>query len=75
MHTDDSDVTFNICLGRNFTGANLTICGDSRMPQHRQFHTSYAHVPSAPMPHKHMHSLKIESHHQCMDDVLSNYQS
>ena len=28
MHTDDSDVTFNICLGRNFTGATLTICGD-----------------------------------------------
>ena len=27
MHTDDSDVTFNVCLGRNFTGATLTVCG------------------------------------------------
>ena len=27
MHTDDSDVTFNVCLGRNFTGAGLTYAG------------------------------------------------
>ena len=44
MHTDDSDVTFNVCLGRNFTGASLTICGDSRTPNHRQFFHSYVHV-------------------------------
>ena len=23
MHTDDSDVTFNVCLGDTFTGATL----------------------------------------------------
>jgi len=44
MHTDDSDVTFNVCLGRNFSGAGLTICGDSRMPDHRHFFYSYTHV-------------------------------
>ena len=44
MHTDDSDVTFNVCLGRNFSGAALTVCGDSRTPEHRQFFHSYAHV-------------------------------
>jgi len=44
MHTDDSDVTFNVCLGRNFSGASLTICGDSRMPDHRLFFASYVHV-------------------------------
>ena len=27
MHTDDSDVTFNVCLGKEFTGAGLTFCG------------------------------------------------
>ena len=43
MHTDDSDVTFNVCLGRNFTGASLTICGDSRTTDHRQFFHSYVH--------------------------------
>merc|ERR1712013_221209 len=26
MHTDDSDVTFNICLGKEFSGASLTFC-------------------------------------------------
>ena len=44
MHTDDSDVTFNVCLGRNFTGATLTVCGDSRMPDHRKFFATYEHV-------------------------------
>lgn len=51
MHTDDSDVTFNMCLGRNFTGAALTICGDSRMPSHRLFHHSYAHVRGRALIH------------------------
>lgn len=37
MHTDDSDVTFNVCLGKNFTGATLTICGMGGTPEHRQF--------------------------------------
>lgn len=27
LHTDDSDVTFNVCLGKTFTGAGLTFCG------------------------------------------------
>ena len=27
MHTDDSDVTFNACLGKEFEGAGLSICG------------------------------------------------
>jgi len=51
MHTDDSDVTFNMCLGRSFTGASLTICGDSRTPQHRHFHHSYEHVRGRALVH------------------------
>ena len=27
LHTDDSDVTFNVCLGKEFAGAELTFCG------------------------------------------------
>ena len=27
MHTDDADVTFNVCLGKEFEGAGLTFCG------------------------------------------------
>jgi hypothetical protein len=41
MHTDDSDVTVNICLGKNFTGAGLTFCGRVGESEHRQFLHSY----------------------------------
>ena len=51
MHTDDSDVTFNICLGREFTGAGLTICGDSRTPTHRKFYKSYSHIVGRALVH------------------------
>eukprot|EP00854_Cymbomonas_tetramitiformis_P003011 gene3011-biopygen2950 len=30
MHTDDSDVTYNVCLGKEFEGAGLTFCGALR---------------------------------------------
>jgi len=42
MHTDNSDVTFNICLGRDFDGAGLTFCGYMGAAHHRHF--SYRHV-------------------------------
>ena len=51
MHTDDSDVTFNICLGRNFTAAGLTICGDNGGPRHRQFFKAYEHVRGRGLVH------------------------
>lgn len=43
-HTDDSDVTFNVCLGREFTGAALTFCGALGSAHHRQFSCEYKHV-------------------------------
>ncbi|CAE7946726.1 ICU11, partial [Symbiodinium sp. KB8] len=43
MHTDDSDVTFNICLGLNFTGAGLQFCGAVGTPDHRKHHLTYQH--------------------------------
>lgn len=36
MHTDDSDVTFNLCLGKEFTGAGLSFCGLMGSPEHRK---------------------------------------
>ena len=45
MHTDDSDVTFNVCLGReDFTGAGLTFCGTVGEPDHRIYNHTYKHV-------------------------------
>ena len=44
MHTDDSDVTFNVCLGRDFDGAGLTFCGELGSAGHRRFCYRYRHV-------------------------------
>lgn len=43
MHTDDSDVTFNICLGKEFTGAGLSFCGVLGHKDHRRHHLTYMH--------------------------------
>merc|ERR1712194_212468 len=43
MHTDDSDVTFNLCLGLDFEGAGLQFCGDMGSPDHRQHAHTYYH--------------------------------
>ncbi|CAK0904087.1 unnamed protein product [Prorocentrum cordatum] len=43
MHTDDSDVTFNLCLGREFSGAGLSFCGVMGQPDHRRHSFTYKH--------------------------------
>lgn len=51
MHTDDSDVTFNVCLGETFTGAGLTFCGYVGNPDHRHFNFAYQHVKGRAVVH------------------------
>ena len=51
MHTDDSDVTFNICLGRQFEGANLEFCGRFGAEDHRKHTYTHAHVRGACVVH------------------------
>eukprot|EP00927_Polykrikos_kofoidii_P066169 TRINITY_DN61817_c0_g1_i1.p1 TRINITY_DN61817_c0_g1~~TRINITY_DN61817_c0_g1_i1.p1 ORF type:complete len:551 (+),score=77.36 TRINITY_DN61817_c0_g1_i1:142-1794(+) len=43
IHTDDSDVTFNVCLGRDFTGAGLRFCGNQGSAHHRHSSALYFH--------------------------------
>lgn len=43
MHTDDSDVTFNVCLGDEFTGASLSFCGTMGAADHRHHSLTYQH--------------------------------
>ena len=43
MHTDDSDVTFNVCLGKEFKGAGLQFCGNQGAPNHRHASLLYQH--------------------------------
>ncbi|EGB06020.1 hypothetical protein AURANDRAFT_66003 [Aureococcus anophagefferens] len=43
-HTDDSDVTFNCCLGRRgFEGSGLVFCGELGRPDHRKHSHTFAH--------------------------------
>lgn len=44
MHTDDSDVTFNICLGLEFEGAGLQFCGVMGAANHRRHTFTYHHA-------------------------------
>ena len=44
MHHDNSDVTFNVCLGKQFEGAGLTFCGLLGQPDHRQLSGQYKHI-------------------------------
>mmetsp|Transcript_25810 Transcript_25810/g.47620 ORF Transcript_25810/g.47620 Transcript_25810/m.47620 type:complete len:406 (-) Transcript_25810:92-1309(-) len=44
MHTDDSEVTFNVCLGLQFGGAGLQFCGESGTPNHRKQTYTYNHI-------------------------------
>ena len=44
MHTDDSDVTVNVCLGKEgFRGAGLTFCGVMATSAHRKLSHVYGH--------------------------------
>jgi len=43
MHTDDSDVTFNVCLGLDFDGAGLQFCGVMGAANHRKLTYTYKH--------------------------------
>ena len=43
MHTDDSEVTFNVCLGKEFLASGLTFCGVIGTSAHRQHTLQYPH--------------------------------
>jgi hypothetical protein len=44
MHTDDSDITLNVCLGTEFEASGLTFCGDFGAPDHRAASFQYQHI-------------------------------
>lgn len=55
MHTDDSDVTFNVCLGKDFTGAGLTVCGMSGASNIRQVTYIHQHLIGNCVVHRGRH--------------------
>lgn len=75
MHTDDSDVTFNVCLGRDFRGAGLTFCGQRGDADHRQFLLTYAHQPGRAVVHagEHRHGADDIEEGERMNLIMWNY--
>jgi len=51
IHTDDSDVTFSLCLGKEFTGAGLSFCGELGHTGHRQLSHVNQHVKGTCVVH------------------------
>eukprot|EP00401_Gymnodinium_catenatum_P028569 CAMPEP_0117478178 /NCGR_PEP_ID=MMETSP0784-20121206/11207_1 /TAXON_ID=39447 /ORGANISM="" /LENGTH=458 /DNA_ID=CAMNT_0005272509 /DNA_START=171 /DNA_END=1543 /DNA_ORIENTATION=- len=64
MHHDDSDVTFNICLGLRFEGAGLRFCGMVGEPDHRKQRLTYQHVKGRCVVH-------LGRHRHGADDITS----
>lgn len=64
MHVDDSEVTFNICLGFTFEGAGLQFCGISGTPTHRKERLKYSHVRGRCVVH-------LGRHRHGADDIVS----
>jgi hypothetical protein len=62
MHHDASEATLNVCLGRDFTGAGLRICGQFGSAKHRRL--QYVHK------HRRGHALlHLGRHRHGADDI------
>jgi hypothetical protein len=61
MHHDASEVTVNVCLGRdNFQGGDLLFCGRADAADHRKYQHSYKHVKGRAVMHlgRHRHGAE-----------------
>jgi len=77
MHTDDSDVTFNLCLGLNFQGAGLQFCGLMGAPNHRRHTLTYQHVKGSVVCHlgRKRHGADDISEGERLNLILWNHSS
>ncbi|CAD7941085.1 unnamed protein product [Amoebophrya sp. A120] len=64
MHEDDSDVTLNVCLGKEFTGATLSFCHLIDAPEHRKEGFTYEHLKGRAILH-------LGRHRHGADDIAS----
>lgn len=64
MHHDASEVTVNICLGKDFEGANLRFCGHAGAVNHRKLQTTYQHRKGYAVIH-------LGRHRHGADDIKS----
>eukprot|EP00931_Biecheleriopsis_adriatica_P005017 TRINITY_DN106590_c0_g1_i1.p1 TRINITY_DN106590_c0_g1~~TRINITY_DN106590_c0_g1_i1.p1 ORF type:complete len:628 (-),score=157.79 TRINITY_DN106590_c0_g1_i1:62-1915(-) len=77
MHTDDSDVTFNMCLGLDFDGAGLQFCGLMGAANHRKHTHTYKHVKGTCVCHlgRKRHGADDISRGERLNLILWNHSS
>mmetsp|Transcript_62000 Transcript_62000/g.134411 ORF Transcript_62000/g.134411 Transcript_62000/m.134411 type:complete len:566 (-) Transcript_62000:110-1807(-) len=77
MHTDDSDVTFNICLGMDFKGAGLQFCGLMGAANHRKHTYTFQHVKGTCVCHlgRKRHGADDISEGERLNLILWNHSS
>lgn len=75
VHTDDSDVTFNVNIFGNYTGAPLVFCGINGEPDHRHFRTAYQHQLGYAVMHRgrHRHGAEDITAGERMNLVVWSY--
>eukprot|EP00435_Cladocopium_sp_Y103_P011112 s4231_g2.t2 len=75
VHTDDSDVTFNVNIFGNYTGAPLVFCGINGEPDHRHFRTAYQHQLGYAVMHRgrHRHGAEDITGGERMNLVVWSY--
>jgi len=77
MHTDDSDVTFNICLGLDFEGAGLQFCGIMGAANHRKHTNTFKHLKGHCVVHlgRKRHGADDISRGERLNIILWNHSS
>jgi len=75
VHTDDSDITFNVNIFENYTGAPLVFCGLNGNPDHRHFKTAYQHKLGHAVLHlgRHRHGAEDITYGERMNLVVWSY--
>jgi len=75
VHTDDSDITFNVNIYSNYSGAPLVFCGINGAPDHRLFKVAYQHELGHAVLHlgRHRHGAEDITSGERMNLVVWSY--
>jgi len=68
LHTDDSEVTLNVCLGKEFSGGSLNFYGLKNFPDEQKLTLNFSHKKGTALLHlgTHFHEVnKLEDGERC----------
>eukprot|EP00440_Ansanella_granifera_P032969 gb/GFBE01035763.1/.p1 GENE.gb/GFBE01035763.1/~~gb/GFBE01035763.1/.p1 ORF type:complete len:282 (+),score=56.65 gb/GFBE01035763.1/:1-846(+) len=75
VHTDDSDITFNVNIFGEYEGCPLVFCGIVGAPDHRHFRTAYQHKLGHAVMHsgRHRHGAEDITGGERMNLIVWSY--